>query len=235
MFFDITDFIEIDEAFNYFLISKEKNTILNKLTDYINNDGLIFLPKVSEILQEAFPFLINNNLKIEVVNKSIELSNCVNKMIFNSIKNRKSKRLFLEINFCKNLKNINLAKKMITEINSFIYKYNIQKIYSQKTFVYLNFDSNFIGTIDLILQNEEKIFIMDIKTSKVNFIEKYIFQLFLHKKMFEYSSNLKVEDCLILNPRENQVLMKYSEPIKKEQSRISTLINNLLKEKNEKN
>ncbi|QHX37042.1 PD-(D/E)XK nuclease family protein [Spiroplasma sp. BIUS-1] len=221
---DITKIIERDENFNYMV--KEDCDIPMELENFIDGRK-INLPFVSMILEKCFPYLQNKFIKKEVIDNSIKQGECVHKMISDSINQRNDFKVNLVVNDCKNQNHLNIAKRIITELNSFIYKYDIDQIYSEKTFYYTGYDCDYIGTVDIILKSKDKFYIMDIKTSRVNYTEKYNAQLFLYKKMFEQNSKKKVEDCFILNPREDRVLMKHENLSNQEKSRIINEIKKL--------
>ncbi|AGR42509.1 hypothetical protein [Spiroplasma diminutum] len=219
MQYELTQIIKRDENFNY-ILKEDIKEVPFFLKGFIGETDKIELPFVSIILEKCFPFLHNKFVKKEIIENSIKQGQCVHQMISDSINNRKDFKLNLSTSDCKNSNHINIAKRIITELNSFIYKYEIDQIYSERTFLYLGFDCNYIGTIDIILKSKEKYYIMDIKTSRVNYIEKYNAQLFLYKKLFENATGNLVENCFILNPREERIFMEYEPINKKEQGRI---------------
>ncbi|AUB32135.1 PD-(D/E)XK nuclease family protein [Spiroplasma floricola] len=219
---DITNLVERDEQFNYF-VKEDTKLLPEDLKQFVENKK-IKLPFVSKILEECFPFLQSKFIKKEIIESSIKQGECVHKIISESINERRDFKLNLIIKDCKNSNHINIAKRIITELNSFIYKYDIDQIFSERTFFYTGYDCNFLGTIDIILKSKDTFYIMDIKTSKVNYVEKYNAQLFLYKKMFENASNKTVANCFILNPRENRVLMEYEKLSKQEQARVISKI-----------
>ncbi|WP_339020825.1 hypothetical protein [Spiroplasma endosymbiont of Atherix ibis] len=223
----ITNLVERDEEFNYFI--KEQVKIFPENLKQFIDKRKIKLPFVSKILEECFPFLQNKFIKKEIIENYIKQGECVHKIISESINERRDFKLNLIIRDCKNSNHINIAKRIITELNSFIYKYDIDQIFSEKTFFYTGYDCNFLGTIDIILKSKDIFYIMDIKTSKVNYVEKYNAQLFLYKKMFENISNKTVKNCFILNPRENRVLMEYEKLSKNEQTRVISKIKEMEK------
>ncbi|WP_338984989.1 PD-(D/E)XK nuclease family protein [Spiroplasma endosymbiont of Diplazon laetatorius] len=222
MIYDITDLIERDEKFNY-LIKEGVQELPSDLNSFINGNK-IELPFVSIILEECFPYLQNKFIKKEIIVNSMKQGECVHQIISDSIKERKEFKLNLVVKDCKNSNHLNIAKRIITELNAFIYKHDIDHVYSERTFVYLGYDCNYIGTVDIILKSKDTFYIMDVKTSRTNYVEKYNAQLFLYKKMFENASKKNVTDCFILNPREERVLMKHEKLSKQEQSRIISKI-----------
>ncbi len=225
MIYDLTDLIFRDDNFNY--IIQNDIEIPLYLQNFIGKDNKIDLPFVSLILEKNFPYIHNKFIKKDLVDNSIKQGICVHNMISHSIKERKDFKLNLNILDCKNSNHINIAKRIITELNSFIYKYNIDQIYSEKTYLYLGYDCNYLGTIDIILKSKETYYIMDIKTSRTNFIDKYNAQLFLYKKMFENATKKIVENCFILNPREDRIFMEYEPISKTEQAKIISSIKNI--------
>ncbi|AUM63016.1 PD-(D/E)XK nuclease family protein [Spiroplasma monobiae] len=225
MLYDISKIIERDDKFNYKLKEDVKD-IPYELAEFLDGSK-INLPFVSMILEECYPFLHNKFIKKEVIENSVKQGVCVHKIISDSINERKEFKLNLVVKDCKNSNHLNIAKRLITELNSFIYKYDIDQIYSEKTFFYSGYDCNYLGTIDLILKSKDKFYIMDIKTSRVNYVEKYNAQLFLYKKMFENASGKIVDECFILNPREDRVLMTYERLNNQEISRIFSKIKEL--------
>ncbi|WP_342258783.1 hypothetical protein [Spiroplasma endosymbiont of Dioctria linearis] len=225
MIYDLTDLIFRDDNFNY--IIQNDIEIPLYLQNFIGKDNKIDLPFVSLILEKNFPYIHNKFIKKDLVDNSIKQGICVHNMISHSIKERKDFKLNLNILDCKNSNHINIAKRIITELNSFIYKYNIDQIYSEKTYLYLGYDCNYLGTIDIILKSKESYYIMDIKTSRTNFVDKYNAQLFLYKKMFENATKKIVENCFILNPREDRIFMEYEPISKTEQTKIISSIKNI--------
>ncbi|ALD66876.1 hypothetical protein [Spiroplasma cantharicola] len=225
MIYDLTDIVLRDENYNY-VIKNDIEVPIN-LKNFIVEDNKINLPFVSVILEHNYPYLHNKFVKKEIVENSIKQGICVHNMISQSIKERNDFKLNLNILDCKNTNHINIAKRIITELNSFIYKYNIDQIYSERTYLYLGYDCNYLGTIDIILKSKDTYYIMDIKTSRSNFVDKYNAQLFLYKKIFENASKKIVENCFILNPREDRVFMEYVPISKKEQTRIISSIKNI--------
>ncbi|WP_339030048.1 hypothetical protein [Spiroplasma endosymbiont of Cantharis nigra] len=225
MIYDLTDLIFRDDNFNY--IIQNDIEIPLYLQNFIGKDNKINLPFVSLILEKNFPYIHNKFIKKDLVDNSIKQGICVHNMISHSIKDRKDFKLNLNILDCKNSNHINIAKRIITELNSFIYKYNIDQIYSEKTYLYLGYDCNYLGTIDIILKSKDTYYIMDIKTSRTNFVDKYNAQLFLYKKMFENATKKIVESCFILNPREDRIFMEYLPISKNEQTKIISSIKNI--------
>ncbi|WP_339034063.1 hypothetical protein [Spiroplasma endosymbiont of Cantharis rufa] len=225
MIYDLTNLIFRDDNFNY--IIKNDIEIPLYLQNFIGKDNKINLPFVSLILEKNFPYIHNKFIKKDLVDNSIKQGICVHNMISHSIKERKDFKLNLNILDCKNSNHINIAKRIVTELNSFIYKYNIDQIYSEKTYLYLGYDCNYLGTIDIILKSKETYYIMDIKTSRTNFVDKYNAQLFLYKKMFENATKKNVERCFILNPREDRIFMEYLPISKNELSKIISSIKNI--------
>jgi hypothetical protein len=201
------------------------NKVLEKFLKYVDENNLIQLPFVSEVVSEAFPF-IQSGVKQDIIDKSIEQGNCVHDMIDRSIKNKNQEKLILVKNECKNGQHISYAVKIISALNSFIYKHKIKFILSENSFI--NFDKfHYIGTPDIILGNDTDWFVIDIKTSRINFLEKSAAQLFLYKKMLESTYEIKISETYILNPREEITMLKVDEPDMKTKRRLYEIINHV--------
>jgi hypothetical protein len=198
----ITEYVRRDpETFEYYMEKDfNENQLLVDFKKYVASDGKILLPFVSEVVSEVFPF-IQTGIKQDIINKSIEQGNCVHDLVSRSIKARKQEKIELVKNECKNPNHIAIAVKIISVLNSFIYKHKIKYIYSEETF--LSFSKFlYLGTPDIIMVGERDCYIIDIKTSRVNYVEKAEAQLFLYREMLE-SSGMKVHSAYIVNPREN--------------------------------
>ncbi|KAF5297214.1 hypothetical protein FQR65_LT19733 [Abscondita terminalis] len=138
------------ENFDYLLKETILEDIQEELLKYINGQKFV-VPSVTQITNEVYPY-INMGVKKEIIDKSIEQGNCVHEMISLSIDQRNNSSIKLTQNDCENKIHIQLANRIVTEINSLIYKFKIKKIYSENTFI--NFERpNYIGTPDILMDD----------------------------------------------------------------------------------
>lgn len=221
---DITDYINRDpNTFEYYLNDNWKeNNIFNNFKNHIMSNKLN-IPFVTQVLEKAFPF-INSNIKKDIIDKSIEQGRCVHDMIHQSIIQRKDFKLKLAKTECNNSNHIYIAMRMITELNAMIYKHKITKILSERTFIN-KVDYLLIGTIDILMTNSKEWFLVDLKTSRINFLEKGAAQLSLYKEIIEKNNDIKISKMYILNPREELVVTTIDVCSKKDLYKIRSFIN----------
>ncbi|AHB36799.1 hypothetical protein [Spiroplasma apis] len=223
---DISDLIALDESNKYILI-REINSdsyVEKNLSTHIVND-VVCLSEINEALNKVFPYFPIKNTSI--VDSSINQNQCIKEIIEASILQRSGPKVKLVTTNCNVTTHLNLAKRYITEINNFIYKYNIKRIYWSPIMCYFGEDMNYFGTIDLVLDNGNSFFIIGIKTSRTNYNERYSSQLFLEKKMFEYCTDKKIASAFILNVKAPQVWFECKDLDKKSIFKLQNYFKNL--------
>jgi len=207
---DITEYIVWDEdKQKYFFLNniKKLNFYNEVLFNELNSDNELQILSTQDVLTKYFPYI--NNINNNIIKNSLKKSSCIKNIIFESISQKKTQKIFLLNSNCKNIIHINAAKRYITEINKFCYKHNIYNIYFDKIFLYLKNNKKIITHIDLLLKNAEEWFQIEIKTSRVNYKEKYNANLFLNKKIIENANEIKIKNSYFLNIFEHQVIFEY--------------------------
>ncbi|WP_156007376.1 hypothetical protein [Spiroplasma tabanidicola] len=211
---DISSYVSYGINEQKFFIKKDfkpANIYLEKLRKNCTG-GYINIMNTYDILIENFPYI--NNLSKDTINNSINQQECVKDMIYKSVYHKKEQNLRFIKNECNNKVHINMVKRFITEINAFIYKHKIHEVFANKIFMHISYKTPFIGRVDLLLKSKDEYFQIEIKTSKVNFIEKNNASLFLNKALIEDSKEIKIKESFILNIRENKVIQEYQKPKK---------------------
>ncbi|WP_148294477.1 hypothetical protein [Spiroplasma culicicola] len=222
---DVSQYVKWDSEIQKFVLIKEidkaKNIYLEEIKQNQNEDKTINITNSYEILLETYPFI--NNLKEQVVSNSIQQIECIKSLVFKSIALKTGPKIKLAQNDCKNANHQAIATRFISELNSFIYKYKVSKIHYDKVFIYLNHAMKFIGQVDLIFETPSGVYQLELKTSKVNFSEKYNGSLYLNKLLVENTNQLSIKDSFVLNPRVEQVYMNYNKPAKKIENKMISL------------
>ncbi|ARU91056.1 hypothetical protein SCLARK_00299 [Spiroplasma clarkii] len=229
-----------------------KQKLLNNISEYITwdnyeqqyhlNDGVelnptnIYLKRLSESLVESRSkikttndvllqeYKYADNIKPVIVENAINRLNCIKMQIFHSIKNKKGQKIVFIEGECTNKDHLAATKRFITEINNFCYKYDISKIICDQTLLYLTEQAEFIGHLDLVLFNKQHIYQIELKTSRVNYLEKYCAQVFLNRLLLEDTNQIKVSESFILNIFEQRTILKCDSLDKKTEHKIRSLL-----------
>ncbi|QEH62366.1 hypothetical protein SCHIN_v1c11730 [Spiroplasma chinense] len=214
---DISKYLEWDfENLEYIVKKqiKEKNIYTEILENNIVDDKLL-LKNTFDITLEQYPHI--NTVGDNVIKQSIKQSECIKDMVFKSIENRNGFKINFVENECENINHINLAKRYVKEFNNLIYKYKVSDIYCNRVLIYSDNNYSFIGHIDVLVKTNQGYIQVEIKTSRINYVEKYNAQLYLNKKLIEVNKDIKIKESFILNIREQQVFLASTELSKKEQ------------------
>ncbi|AHI54208.1 hypothetical protein SSABA_v1c08090 [Spiroplasma sabaudiense Ar-1343] len=181
-----------------FKIQDKKSNAFQMLKDYIDANDNITLPKVCDIINEAYPYL-DLKIKTEIIENSIERDLCVRKIISDSIL-KKTKLIPLIIESCEDKFHQQLAKRIITEMNQLIYKYNVTKINCNEV-LWISNEIFLIGQVPFLFKTNKGILLVDIRTGRTNFEERIQAQQYLYEILINESLNDKVFQKIIINPR----------------------------------
>ncbi|ATZ18490.1 hypothetical protein ESOMN_v1c01050 [Williamsoniiplasma somnilux] len=207
---DITNLISYDEETYSYKFEKPLTTLAEHqkvlLKNKIGKNNEILLPTINEICTNIYPFIEKRSN--ELINTLISRNKRIKRLIFNAIEKRKDIELNFEPLDEKDKFIINLAKSIVHDLNKFIYKYEIGNLYANKTFLNNDINSFYIGTVDLIAQSKNNIYIATFKISRSGFNQKYLAELALQKELVESNLNYKIADSFIFNPREERVIIK---------------------------
>lgn len=212
----------------YFLNPESKLTEHNIYTKALTKQvGEINIPNVNDVLLQEYQFI--NKLKTTIVENSIKKMECIKEIVFVSIQQKSGQKIALVNTACVNKDHINAAKRFITELNNFCYKHEIVEIMCDRIFLFLENELSFLGHIDLLLKGRQKNYLIELKTSKTNYTEKYQAQLFLNKMLVENSRTLKIEGVYVLNIFEQQTILNLDGINKKTEHKLLGLLKNYKK------
>ncbi|WP_157087601.1 hypothetical protein [Spiroplasma helicoides] len=220
---DITKYVSWNyksQAYEVQILPKSENIYTEVIKNNTRNNWLKITNEY-ELLIKAFPFI--NNISQNIIQNSIEKMECIKTMIYLSISKKTSEKIILEESDCKNSEHIQIAKRFVSELNRIMYKFNAYEVFANKSFVCFINNKPLICNIDVILKNKNSLYVIELKTSRVNFKEKYNAELYLDQLALEQSGEYRVVEMLILNVSEQQIVMKYDKLPKNGENKIKKI------------
>ncbi|AVP49642.1 hypothetical protein [Williamsoniiplasma luminosum] len=215
-----------EKTFKYLLKNPKQleNHHLKILEPFLSEE-VIEIPTISGLLNEVYPFIEKCNP--DLIETLIQRTQEINKLVSLAINNKKGFELtFTPIDDKDKFIN-NLAKSIIYDINKLIYKFNISHIWANKTFINLDINQIFIGTIPIIATNKKEWFLINYKTSRSGYNQKYAAELTLQKLLFESNTKFKIAKTILLNPRAERAMIETQSISNYEKIKLEKLMYNL--------
>ncbi|AXK50923.1 hypothetical protein [Spiroplasma alleghenense] len=208
---DHLEAIQWDCETRKFLVSQNFK-VDSRLKSFIENN-ILTIPTTQDIVNELYPY-IDLKIKEELIAKSIERESCVKKILQNSIA-KKTKLIPFLLDECDDKFHQQIAKRIITEFNQIIYKYGVSKI--QTNVIKIIWKENpVIGQIPFVLETNNGVIIVDIRTGQTNFEDRSKGLLFLYEKLWSQNSSSKVLKKILINPRWDIAVQEVENPNKNE-------------------
>ncbi|WP_338972714.1 hypothetical protein [Spiroplasma endosymbiont of Panorpa germanica] len=202
------NFIKWDKEGRQFKVTGKTNDSF--LKSFINQDNFT-MTTTQDIVNGLFPY-IDLKLKEEQVLNSIERETCVKKILQDSI-SKKTKTIPFVLNECEDKFHQQIAKRIITEFNQIIYKYDVSKIETDFINI-LEGECPFIGMIPFIFQTKYGDLIVDIRAGQTHFEERTTALCFLYEQLWINNTNSKVIKKIIINPRWEKAVQELENPSK---------------------